>query len=262
MEIVVLIKMVAGISFDAIWEEKAQDRLSGDRKMMNPADACALEAALRLRDTIGGRITVLSMGPDGAEDILRDCLARGADRGVHLCGRQLAGADTLMTARALAAAIRKDGLPELILCGRKAIDSETGHIGPQVAELLNAVCIPDAIDLRFTEDGQLAVTALSEHETQRMLVSFPAVVTACNFINVPHQPTIMGMRAAKKKELLRITPEELGLSADLCSGRSSPTEVQVVEQCAFPGRHSRRILGAEHCAEVLCGLLTESGVTL
>lgn len=262
MEIVVLIKMVAGISFDALWEEKAQDRLSGDRKLIDPADACALEAALRLRDAAGGRITVLSMGPNAAEDILRDCLARGADRGLHLCGRQLAGADTLMTARALAAVIQRDGLPQLILCGRRAIDSETGHIGPQVAELLNAACIPGATDIRFTEDGQLTVTALSEHETQRLLVSFPAVVTVCNFINTPHQPTIMGMRAAKRKELRRITPEELGLSADLCSGRSSPTEVQSVERCAFPRRHSQRVCGAEHCTEVLRELLTESGAAL
>ena len=142
MEFVVLIKMVASISFDALWEENAQDRLSGDQKIMNPADANALEAALRLRDAAGGRITVISMGPSAAESILRDCLARGADRAVHLCDPRLAGADTLATARALTAAVRKTGVPDLILCGRRAIDSETGHIGAQMAKMLGVPCVP------------------------------------------------------------------------------------------------------------------------
>lgn len=256
MEIVVLIKMVASISFDALWEEKAQDRLSGDQKTINPADAHALEAALRLRDAAGGSITVISMGPPAAKSILQDCLARGADRAVHLCDPQLAGADTLATARALTAAIRKTGVPELILCGRRAIDSETGHIGAQVAEMLRVPCVPSATGFALSENDQLVVSALAEHETQYLQVSCPAVITVCNFINHPHQPTILGMRAAKKKELRRMTVEELEVPAGLCGSSGSPTVVRTVERCGFPQRHTQHITGAEESAGLLYDLLT------
>lgn len=259
MEIVVLIKMVASVSFDALWEEKAQDRLSGDQKTMNPADANALEAALRLRDAADGRITVISMGPPAAESILRDCLARGADRAVHLCDPRLAGADTLATARALTAAVRKTGVSELILCGRRAIDSETGHIGAQMAEMLGVPCVPSVTGFSLLQDGRLTVSALTEHDTQELRVPLPAVITVCNFINHPHQPTIMGMRAAKKKEFCRMTAEELEIPITLCGSGGSPTLVRAVERCGFPQRHTQHRVGAEECADFLCELLTRRG---
>src|SRR5262249_30224218 len=103
--------------------------------LINPFDRRAVLEALRLREEVGGSVCVLSMGPPQAETALRECLALGVDRAVHLCDVRFAGADTLATARALACAIERIGA-DLVLAGRYSIDAETGQVGPEVAEIL------------------------------------------------------------------------------------------------------------------------------
>ena len=106
----------------------------------NPEDLNALEQALRLKEKIEGAVvTVLTMGPARAAEIIRESLFRGADRGVVLSGREFAGSDTLATSYALSCAIRKMGHVDLIVCGRQAIDGDTAQVGPQVAEKLSFI---------------------------------------------------------------------------------------------------------------------------
>ena len=106
-------------------------------QVMNPADESALELALQLQDKHGGEVTVLSMGPERAQSMLREALARGAHHAVLMTDRAFAGADTLITAACLCTAVRALGGFDLILCGRRAIDGETGQVGPMLASMLD-----------------------------------------------------------------------------------------------------------------------------
>ena len=137
MNILVCLKIVSQATFtDSLTDN--DDRLSGGKLGINPADAYALELALRIKDNAPETmVTVVTMAPSYAENALRDAIAAGADRAVLICDSALAGSDTLVTANILAAAINRLGGFDLVLCGRKAIDSETGHIAPQLSERLD-----------------------------------------------------------------------------------------------------------------------------
>jgi electron transfer flavoprotein beta subunit len=104
--------------------------------IFNPEDLHALEAALAVKEQYGGTVTVLTMGPPGACEVLRDCLYRGADRAILITDRRAAASDTLATSYILAQAVRKIGRYHLVFCGRQAIDGDTAQVGPQLAEKL------------------------------------------------------------------------------------------------------------------------------
>src|SRR5262245_14490223 len=124
-------------------------------------DVRACLAATTLRAAHGGEVVVLTMGPDGARDGLVECLALGADRGVHLLDRAFAGSDTLATARVLAAALRRE-TPDLMLLGRASTDAETGQVGPEVAELLG---VPQVTCVRRLTIDAAARTFTAERAT-------------------------------------------------------------------------------------------------
>lgn len=122
--------------------------------IFNPEDLNALEMALSLKDQYGGRVSVVTMGPMQAVEVLRDALYRGADRVVLLSDRKFAGADTQATSYTLKCAIDKLGDFDLVFCGRQAIDGDTAQVGPQVAEKLGIPQITYAesiIDLQVEE---------------------------------------------------------------------------------------------------------------
>jgi len=104
--------------------------------IFNPEDLHALEIALQVRDRFGGSVTVLTMGPPKAADVLRDCLFRGADRAILITDRRAAASDTLATSYILSQAVRTIGKYDLVFCGRQAIDGDTAQVGPQLAEKL------------------------------------------------------------------------------------------------------------------------------
>ena len=136
MKIVVCVKQVPATGEQRLDPVTGTVIREGVASILNPFDAYALEEAVRLKERLGGEITVLSMGVPSAQETLRRALAVGADRAILLSGRAFAGADTLATARALALAIRKLGGADLVLCGRMATDGDTAQVGPMLAELL------------------------------------------------------------------------------------------------------------------------------
>ena len=137
MNILVCLKMVSRATYTDMLcsDDASDDRLSGGAIGINPADAYALETALKLKDRYGAYVTVLSMSPMLAEPMLRSALAMGADEAVLVCDRIFAGSDTIATAKTLSAALKALPRQDMIFCGSKAIDSETGHIGAQLAAL-------------------------------------------------------------------------------------------------------------------------------
>ena len=191
-------------------------------QVMNPADESALEKALALRDAHGGSVTVMTMGPERAESMLREAVTRGADEALHLTDSAFAGADTLVTAKCLKAAAELAGGFDLILCGRRAVDGETGQVGPMLAALLDVACVPNATDVRMENDA-LVIDQLTETGVITWQAQTPAVITFCEWSHHLRLPTLMGMRRAKNAQIRRIAAQELGMQET--GLKASPTRV-------------------------------------
>ncbi|MEO8605825.1 MAG: electron transfer flavoprotein subunit beta/FixA family protein, partial [bacterium] len=177
MRIAVCIKQVPAVSALAFDAATKTMRREGVRSEVSAFDIRALLKAVELRALHGGEVVVVTMGPPAAREALAECLALGADRAVHLCDRAFAGADTLATARALAAALRREAF-DLVLCGRNSVDAETGQVGPQVAELLDWPQITIARTL-VLDTASRTLTAERETDAGIDVVSapLPALVT-------------------------------------------------------------------------------------
>lgn len=146
--------------------------------IFNPEDLNALEQALRIKDMVPGTIiTVLTMGPGRAAEIIREGLFRGADDGILLTDRAFAGSDTLATSYALAQAIKKMGKVDLIIAGRQAIDGDTAQVGPQVAEKLNLPQVTYVEEIRQIDNGKVVMKRRLERGVEVVSCPLPLVIT-------------------------------------------------------------------------------------
>lgn len=255
MKAIVLIKQVPDLRAAEVGiREDGTIAREGALAVTNPADLHALEAALRMAD----EITALTMGPPKAEEVLRDAVSRGADAGVLLCDRALAGSDTWATANALAAAIEHMGSADIVVCGATALDGETGQVGPEVAERLG---LPQATGCEELEvDGaQLRVRRIVEGGYETLLLPLPALVTITETGFAPRYPTLPGRRRASKAEFPLLTAADLGLPAEAVGLEASPTKVAHMEPAPLPDRRCRMV-GPEFTYEDLVGLLRDHGL--
>jgi electron transfer flavoprotein beta subunit len=204
--------------------KRSADEL-GIPRVISPLDRHALEEALRIKDSRGGRVTVLSMDTPAAWEVLRETLALGADRAILLSHPALAGADTLATARCLAAAIKRLGEFDLILCGAWSYHGNTGQVGPQVAELLGIAHVSFATKLEFVAPDRLR--ARSEWNGNYVIVEagLPLLVTVTESINIPRHVSLMGIVRARDREVLQWGLENLGLSPEQVGLAGSPSRV-------------------------------------
>lgn len=193
-------------------------------QVLNPADESALELGLELKEKHGGTVTVLTMGPKRAEGMLREALSRGADEAVLMTSPRFAGADTLVTAHCLAEAEKALGGFDLILCGRRAVDGETGQVGPMVAALLERPCVVNATEGEIIE-GCLRALQLTEAGSQEWKAPLPAVMTLCEWSHALRLPTISGLRRAAQADVRFCEPEDLGIDPATCGLKASPTRV-------------------------------------
>ena len=207
-------------------------------QIMNPADESALELGLALRDLHGGSVTALTMGPARAEAMLREALARGADSAVFLSDPAFAGADTLVTAECLAAAANRLGGFDLILCGRRAADGETGQVGPMLASLLDISCIANATKAHIS-GGRIQATQLTEAGEIIWEAPLPVLLTLCEWSLRLRLPTILGLKKSRAEEIQRFTPQALGLTA--CGLKASPTRVVRVDASPAGVRPCRKL---------------------
>ena len=191
-------------------------------QVMNPADESALELALELRDLHGGEVVALTMGPERAESMLREAIARGADRAVLMTDRAFAGADTLITAECLCAAVRALGRFDLILCGRRAADGETGQVGPMLAAMMDMPCAANTTEVCLNGET-LCATQLTEKGEIFWSMRLPALVTLCEWSYPLRLPTIAGLRKARDAQVERLTARSLDIGR--CGLKASPTRV-------------------------------------
>ena len=271
MNIFVLMKQVPGTSNVKMDEKTGTMIRTEHENVINPLDENALEEALRLRQAVPGSIvTAISMGPPPAARALREALAMGADSAVLLCHRALAGSDTLATARALAGAVKHVaggdvGSRDLVLCGERATDGETGQVGPMIAALLD-VCLATyvrSIGLEDAEGASPTVVAerVVEDGFERVRLSLPCVITVVKDINQPGFPTLAGKIRARKAEVRMLSHEKLGLGADAVGLSGSPTRVVRIFRPSFARNtvlHAQDGSGA--AVDALVDLLVDRGI--
>ncbi len=198
---------------------------TGVPAVINPSDRNALEEALKIKDASGGNVTVMTMGPPQARKALEEALAVGADNAVHLCDRAFAGADSLATAQALAHGLRRTGRYGLILCGNTTVDSGTGQVAVQVAELLGLPCVTDADEILLEEGGSIRVRRKWEHGSLVVRMKLPAVVGVREGANQPRLATVMGIISATQKEILTWSAGDIEADATCIGLNGSPTQV-------------------------------------
>jgi electron transfer flavoprotein beta subunit len=226
LKLVVCIKQVPAVSelpWDAATGTLKRDLAEG---MINPACKHALEAALQLKERHGGRIVVFTMGPPMAEEVLREAMAMGADQGVLLTDRAMAGADTSVTSFTLARAVA-GVCPDfdLVMCGNRTIDSETAQVGPQLAEELK---IPGAANVhQLTLSGKiLRLERLSDNFLETLEMDLPGLVTISTREYFPRYVSMEGIQDTfDKGTILSLGAKDLGLDINLLGSKASPTRI-------------------------------------
>lgn len=266
LNIIVLAKQVPdtrNVGKDAMKEDGTINRAALPA-IFNPEDLNALEQALKLKEMYPGtKVTLLTMGPARAAEIVREGLYRGADGGIVLSDRAFAGADTLATSYALSTAVRKIGEYDLIIGGRQAIDGDTAQVGPQIAEKLGLPQVTYAEEIISAEDGKAIVKRRIESGVEIVKAPLPLVVTvngsadACrprNARNIQkYKYAAVPSEVAgddKKKEMLEKRPYlNIGewtaakVDADLnqCGLAGSPTKVKQIENVVFTAKDARHV---------------------
>lgn len=223
MNIVVCIKQVPNTNEVKIDPKTGTLIREGVPSIINPDDKAGLEAALRLKDSQGAHVTVLTMGPPQAETALREALAMGADEAVLVTDRAFGGADTWATAHTIAAAVKK--LPyDLIITGRQAIDGDTAQVGPQIAENLNIPNISYAEEIKV-EGEYVTVKRQFEDRYHILKAKMPCLITALSELNTPRYMTPGGIVDAYQKEIKKITRADLDVADGDIGLKGSPTRV-------------------------------------
>ncbi|MDD5697335.1 MAG: electron transfer flavoprotein subunit beta/FixA family protein [Victivallaceae bacterium] len=209
----------------------------GVQAIINPLDLYAIEAALRLKESCDAQITALSMGPPQAVNALKEAVAMGIDQAVLISDRAFSGSDTWATSYILAAAIRKLGGFELILCGERATDGDTGQVGPEMAAALGLPVITYVNHIHELRAGTLKISRLVEGGMEKLALRLPGVITVVKEIGEPRLPTFRGKLKAKKLDIPVLNLEILQLDKQLIGLDGSPTRVvkifrpEIVRRC-------------------------------
>jgi electron transfer flavoprotein beta subunit len=184
--------------------------IARDREVvLDPGDECGIEMGLRLKEAHGGEVVLVSMGPDKARDAIRKGLSMGADRGILITDEQLAGADAILTARALAAAVGPES-PDLVICATESYDGSTGMVPPMLAELLGMPQLTFAKQVEVS-DGKVTVHRQTEDGYQVVEAAPPSLVTVTAGIAEPRYASLKGIMAARSKEVKVVGAADLGV---------------------------------------------------
>ena len=259
MNIVVCIKQVpdtkGGVKFNP---DGTLDRASM-LAIMNPDDKAGLEAALRIKDETGAKVTVVTMGLPKADDMLREALAMGADEAVLVTDRRLGGADTWATSSTVAAAVKKLDY-DLIITGRQAIDGDTAQVGPQIAEHLALPVISYAEDIKV-EGNSVIVKRQYEDRYHEVKAQMPCLITALSELNEPRYMTPGGIFDAYDKEVTVWGRDDLTDLDDANIGLAgSPTKIAKASDKVRKGAGEKVALDPKESVEYIMNKLKEKHV--
>ncbi len=246
--------------------------------IFNPEDLNALEEALKIKENYGAKITVISMGPPNAAQVLRESLYRGADDVILITDRAFAGADTLATSYVLALAVKKLGKVDIVMCGRQAIDGDTAQVGPQTAEKLKInqlTCVNKIVSLK---KDSITVERSIEGGYETLAAKLPVLLTVTGEANTPRPPAAKKILAYKhamtpielenldeayinaneitdSHALIKLWDhKEIGASPEQCGLSGSPTKVKQIESIVLGAQEFRKIDNTKSGIE---GLISE-----
>ena len=225
MKIIVCIKQVPDAKDVRLDPETNTLAREGVESIMNPYDQHALEAGVSIKEAVGGEVTVISMGPPQAEEVLRQAISCGADKGVLVSDRSFAGADTWATSYTLAKAIMTLGDFDLIICGKQAIDGDTAQVGPGLARRLSipyATCIQK---IREAGDSAIVMERMMDDGYDVLRSGLPLLITVVKDINQPRVPSLKGKMKAKKVVVQVLSAEDIGADPACIGLPGSPTQV-------------------------------------
>ncbi len=234
MNILVCIKQVPDTKDVRLDPETNTLARDGVESIMNPFDRHALEEAVRLKEEHGGSVTVLSMGPPQAEEVLLEAISCGADNGVLVSDRAFAGADTWATSYTLAKTIEtieresdsdSEKKFDLILCGKQAIDGDTAQVGPGIASRLDFPYVTCVQKIRSSDPDAFQVERMMDDGYDVVQLPLPALLTVVKNINEPRVPSLKGKMRAKKVKITMMSATDIS-AEDACIGLAgSPTQV-------------------------------------
>lgn len=232
----------------------------GVPSIINPDDKAGIEAALQLKEKVGGTVTVISMGPPQADAALREALAMGCDEAILVTDRAFGGADTWATSSTIAAALKKIDY-DIIITGRQAIDGDTAQVGPQIAEHLGIPQVSYAEEIVDAAEGKVVVKRQFEDRYHVIEVKTPCLITALAELATPRYMTVHGIfDAYREKEVKVWTLEELKDTVDMANIglKGSPTNVKqsFTKQAKGKGLYYKD-LSAEEAVEIIVAKLEE-----
>jgi electron transfer flavoprotein beta subunit len=221
--IVVLIKQVPDMDQVEFDYERGRIIRGSAPSEANPFDLNALETAVAYKEKVGGEVIALSMGPQQAESTLREALARGADRTILLSDKGFAGADTWATSIALGEAVRKISAFDLIICGEKTVDGDTGQVGPEVAEFLDIPHVSYVSAIRESSEKELVVETEAWGRPFLKRLQLPGLITVTKDINEPRLPSFKDKMRARKADVEIWGIEDISVDPNSVGIKGSPT---------------------------------------
>ncbi len=227
---VVCVKQVpdtANVTAEAMKEDGTVNR-GALPAVFNPEDLHALETALEIRDRFGGTVTVVTMGPPKASEVLRDSLYRGADRAILLTDRRAAGSDTLATSYILAQAVKAVGKYDFVFCGRQAIDGDTAQVGPQCAEKLGIPQVTYLEEIVDVADGTARIRRNIGHGYEIVDAKLPVLITVIETANTPRPPA--ARRAMQLKRARTIPELAAAVRAEMPEASDEQREAEVKQR--------------------------------
>jgi electron transfer flavoprotein beta subunit len=259
MNIVVCLKQVPGTTEVKINPTTNTLIRQGIKNVINPFDSYALEEGVRLKEKHGGKVTVISMGPPQALEMLKEAISLGADNAVLISDAAFAGADTWATAYTLAAAIKKLGPTDIIICGRQSTDGDTGQVGPEMAEMLGMPFLAYVSKIEEITPAQVRVKRMVDEGHEILDAPLPVLITVTKEINVPRLPSLRGIMKSKSAQIPTWTAAELG--ADLSKVGLAGSFTKVVKIFTPQREHKAEMLAGELSDQVagLVGRLREGG---
>ncbi len=279
LDIIVLVKQVPdtqNVSGEAMKPDGTVNRAALPA-IFNPEDLNALEEALKVRETVGGTVTAMTMGPPSATEVLRECLYRGADDVILLSDRRFAGADTLATSYTLACAVKTIGRFDLIFCGRQAIDGDTAQVGPQTAEKLGINQITGAAEIVDVTQESITVKRTVENGYEIVKSGLPVLVSVTSEANDPRPPSAKRVMAYKNiasqpsegsyaeaymepgafallEHIKQWSVDSIGAEPERCGLSGSPTKVKRVRNVVLTTADARQVPDTD---EGMAGLVHE-----
>ena len=225
MNIIVCVKQVPDTTDVRINPETNTLIREGVESIINPFDMYAIEEAVRTKEKLGGKVTVISMGPPQVDAALREAISMGCDEAILITDKAFAGSDTWATSYTLAMAIKKIGSYDVIFCGKQAADGDTAQVGPGISAHLDIPQVTYIKKIEEIKEGYARVQRMTEEGYEVIETPLPALFTVVKEINEPRIPSLKGKMASRKAQIVNWNSQGLGADEKLIGLNGSPTQV-------------------------------------